>query len=110
MKALTFETGASDHHKLIGTMLRYILTAREPNTIFHHFYQNFENEKSEDELKKQSLSETDFESFQLAFKFAWNQLASLKQTIRQNNQFFMAKNLRKAITKRSKLRKKFNKN
>ena len=40
MKTLTFETGASDHHKLIGTMLRYILTTREPNTIFHHFYQN----------------------------------------------------------------------
>lgn len=87
MKTLTFETGASDHHKRIDTMLRAIFTTREPNKIFHHFYKNFKNEKFDDELREfysllgKSFSETDFESFQLAFNFTLKQFAPLKQTI-----------------------------
>ena len=51
----------------------------------------------------------DFETFQFAFKVILNQFAPLKQKlIRNNNQPFMTKTLRKAIMKRSKLRNKFN--
>ena len=53
---------------------------------------------------------SDFESFHFAFKVTLNKLAPLKQKlIRNNNQPFMTKTLRKAIMKRSKLRNKFNK-
>ena len=52
---------------------------------------------------------SDFESFQFAFKVILNQFAPLKQRlIRNNNQLFMTKTLRKAIMKRSKLTDKFN--
>ena len=34
MKTLTFETGVSDHHKLIGTMLRSTFTKGKPKKCF----------------------------------------------------------------------------
>ena len=52
----------------------------------------------------------DFESFYLAFQTTLDRFAPLKQeVVRNNNQSFMTETLRKAIMKRSKLRKKFNK-
>ena len=52
---------------------------------------------------------SDFESFHFTFKVVLNQFAPLKpKLIRNNNQSFMTKSLRKAIMKRSKLRNKFN--
>ena len=57
----------------------------------------------------QLASVLDFESFQFALKVTLNQFAPLKQKlIRNSNQPFMAKTLRKATMKRSKLRNKFN--
>ena len=107
MKTLTFETGVSDHYKLIVTMLRSTFAKGKPKKIFYRCYRN--NKKFKEELQKQLLSVSDIESFQFAFKFILNQFAPLKQKlIHNNNQPFMAKNLRKAIMKRSKLRNKFN--
>ena len=109
MKTVTFETGVSDHHKLIGTMLRSTFAKGKPKKMFYRCYRNFDNKKFEEELQKQLLSVSDFESFQFAFKVILNQFAPLKQKlIRNNNQPFMTKTLRKAIMKRSKLRNKFN--
>ena len=52
---------------------------------------------------------SDFESFHFTFKVVLNQFAPLKpKLIRNNNQSFITKSLRKAIMKRSKLRNKFN--
>ena len=77
--------------------------------IFYRCYRNFDNKKFEEELQKQLLSVSDFESFQFGFKFILNQFAPLKQKlIHNNNQPFMTNTLRKAIMKRSKLRSKFN--
>ena len=78
--------------------------------MFYRFiYRNFDNKKFEDELQKQLPSVSDFESFQFAFKVILNQFAHLKEKlIRNNNQMFMTKPLRKAIMKRSKLRNLFN--
>ena len=109
MKTLTFETGVSDHHKLIGTMLRSTFAKGKPKKMFYRCYRNFDNKKFEEELQKQLLSVSDFESFQFAFKVILNQFAPLKQKlIRNNNQPFMTKTHRKAIMKRSKLRNMFN--
>ena len=52
----------------------------------------------------------DFELFHLAFKTALDRFAPLKQKVlRNNNQPFMTKTLRKAIMNRSKSKNKFNK-
>ena len=76
--------------------------------MFYRCYRYFDSKKFEEELQKQLLSVSDFESFQIAFKVILNQFASLKQKLNQNNNHpFMTKTLRKAIMKRSKLRNKF---
>ena len=109
MKTLTFETGVSDHHKRIGTMLRSTFAKGKPKKMFYRYYKNFDNKRFEEELQKQLLSVSNFEPFQFAFKVILNQFAPLKQKlIRNNNQPFMTKTLPKAIMKRSKLRNKFN--
>ena len=90
-------------------MLRSTSAKGKPERIFYRCYKNFDNKRFEEELQKQLLSVSDFESFQFAFKVILNQFAPLKQKlIRNNNQPFMTKTLRKAIMKRSKLRNKFN--
>ena len=105
MNTLTFETGVSDHHKLIGTMLRSTCGKGKPKKTFYHCYKNFDNEKFEEELKKYLSS-----MFHLAFKSTVDRFAPLQQKVVQNNkQPFMTKTLRKAIMKRSKLKNKFNK-
>ena len=107
MKTLTFEMGVSDHHKLIGTMLRLIFAKGKPKKMFYQCYRNFDNKKFEEELQKQLPSVSDFESFQFAYKVIFNQFAPLKLT-QNNNQPFKTKTLRKTIMKRFKLRNKFN--
>ena len=52
MNTLTFEKGVSDHHKLIGTMLRSIFAKSKHKKIFYRCYKNFDNEKFGGELKK----------------------------------------------------------
>ena len=90
-------------------MLRSTFAKGKSKEMFYRCYRNFDSKKFEEELQKQLPSVSDFESFQFAFKVILNQFAPLKQKlIRNNNQPFMTKPLRKAITKRSKLRNKFN--
>ena len=109
MNTLTLGTGVSDHHKLIGTMLRSTLATGKAKKIFYPCYKNFDNEKFEEEIKKRLSSVLDFESFHLAFKTTLDRFAPSKQkVVRNNNQPFMTKVLRKGIMKRSKLKNKFN--
>ena len=108
MNSLTFETVVSDHHKLIGMMLRSTFATGKPKKIFYRCYKSFDNGKFEEELEKHLSSVLDFESFYLAFKTTLDQFAPLKQkVVRSNNQLFMTKTFRKAIMKRSRLQNKF---
>ena len=78
--------------------------------MFYRCYKNFSNKRFEEKLQKKLLSVSDFKSFHFAFKVVINQFATLKQKlVRNNNQPFITKTLRKAIMKRSKLGNKFNK-
>ena len=43
MKTLTFETGVSDHHKLIGTMLRSTFAKGKPKKMFYRCYRNLKS-------------------------------------------------------------------
>ena len=40
MKTLTFEMGVSDHHKLIGAVLRSTFGKGKPKKMFYHCYRN----------------------------------------------------------------------
>ena len=71
--------------------------------------QNFDNEKFEEELKRHLSSTLDFELFYLAFKVTRDQFAPSKQNARDDNKSLMIKIFRKAITKISNLKNKFNK-
>ena len=73
-------------------MLRPTFVKRKPKRMFYCCYKNFDNKKFEEELLKQLPSVSDFESFHFPFKVILNQLASLKQKLkRNNNQPFMTK-------------------
>ena len=77
----------SDHHKLIGTMLRSTFSKGKPKKMFYRCYKNFYNKRFEEELQQQLPSVSDFESFQFAIKVILNQFPPLKQKlIRNNNQ------------------------
>ena len=55
MKTLTFETGVSDHHKLIGTMLRSTFAKGKRKIMFYRCFKTFDNKRFEEELQKQLL-------------------------------------------------------
>ena len=44
------ETSVSDHHKLIGTMLRSPFAKGKPTKVIYRCYKNFDYEKFEEEL------------------------------------------------------------
>ena len=83
MNTVSFETGASDHHKRIETMLWSTFATVNLRKIFYRCHKNFDNEKFEEELKTHLSSVPDFESFHFAFKTILDQFAPLKQ--RNNN-------------------------
>ena len=43
MNTLTFEMGVSDHHNLIGTMLRSAFAKAKPKKLLYGCYENFDN-------------------------------------------------------------------
>ena len=55
MKTLTFETDVSDHHKLIGTMLRSTFAKGKRKIMFYRCFKTFVNKRFEEELQKQLL-------------------------------------------------------
>ena len=69
----------------IDTMLRSTFAKGKPKKMFYRRYKNFDNKRFEEELQKQLLSVSDFESFHFLFKVISNQLVPLKQKLIQNN-------------------------
>ena len=51
MKSATFETGLSDHHKLITTILRKTISKGNSKKMFYRDYKRFDQKKFETELK-----------------------------------------------------------
>ena len=94
MNTLTIETGVSDHHKLIGKMLRSTFAKGKPKIIFYRSYKNFDNEKFEELLKKYLSSMLDFQSFHLVFKTTLDRFSPLKQNLcKTTNNKNLEKNL-----------------
>ena len=104
MKPAAFETGLSNHHKLITTVLR--------KTISKGNYKRFDKKKFETELKFKLNSQTNlsYSTFQTVFLEILNKIAPVKaKVLRFNNNVFMTKSLRKAIMLRSRFKNNFNK-
>ena len=107
----TFETGISDHHKLVSTILKPGSFKGTPKIKIYRSYKNFElenfNRILKDKLEK--LTNHSYAEFEVFLK-ELNKHAPLKKKIlRHNNNAFMTKELRKEIMLLSKLKNKFNK-
>ena len=97
----TVETGISDHHKMVITVLRVYVKKKVPVTINYRYFENFDISKFRNDLKK------NLEIFMRML----NWYAPMKKKVtRGNHQPFMIRTLFKEIRHRSKLKNKFNKN
>ena len=112
MKSPTFETGLSDHHKLITAILRKTISKRNSNKMFYRDYKRFYQKKFGTELKLKLNSQTNlnYSIFQAVFLEILNKIAPVKaKVLRFNNNAFMTKSLKKAIRLRSRLKNNLNK-
>ena len=113
--SITIETGLSDHHKMILTVLKSYIKKGEPTVINYKNYKNFNESLFRNDLieKLQNVSKTfiSYDDFKETFMNALEKYAPLKKkTIRGNTAPCMNKPLSKAFMKRSRLKNKFNKN
>ena len=108
----TIETGLSDFHKMVITVMKSKFPKQSPNIIAYRDYKNFCNEKFRDEiiskLNEADLGDSDLEKFHETFLNTLNKHAPLKHKyVRANQAPYMNKNLHKAVMNRSRLRNKF---
>ena len=111
--SLVIETGLSDFHKMVVTVMKTNFRKLEPKIINYRNYRYFSNdrfrEKVTSELSKVVLENSGkgFNKFLVVCKEALNMYAPLKKKyIRGNNSPFMNRILSKEIMKRSRLRNK----
>ena len=109
---VTIETGISDFHKMVITVMKVFYKKQKPKIIQYRSYKNFDNQVFQRELNSELLkidsNNADLSEFTEIFLSILDKHAPKKQKfIRANNSNFVNKNLRKAIMKRSKLRNKY---
>ena len=108
----TFETGLSDHHHLIYSMLKTISEKEDSKCLIYRDYKNFNNEYFQNDLKN-GLSKypKNYESFENVFVTVLDRHDPRKTKIlRENQKSHVDKNLlRKALMKLSELKSKANK-
>ena len=105
----TLETGLSDHHKLVCTILKSEGFKGEPIEKIYISYKTFDvnNFKNTLKFRLAKVKRECYGEFEAAFLKELNKYVPLKKKfLRHNNNPFMTKDLRK----RSKLRNIFNKN
>ena len=109
----TFETGLSDHHKLISNIWKSCSFKGTPRIEVYRSYKSFniDDFKSILNQKLNNLSSTAYDDdFEKTFLTLLNKPAPIKKKIlRDDNGPYMTKKLRKKIMKRYKLKNKHNK-
>ena len=109
----TVETGLSDHHKMIITMMKGKFKKKDPQIINFRCYKKFDDNLFRVELQnalRNTRKEMDYDYFKLTFMAILNKHAPMKKKfIRGNNAPFMNKTLSQAFMHRSKLKNKYNK-
>ena len=109
---MLFETGISHHHKLVSTTLKSGSYKRTPKIKSYRSYKKFELENLNRILKdkQENLTNHFYAEFEKVFLKELNKHAPQKKKIlRQDNNAFMTKELRKEMMLRSNLNNKFNK-
>ena len=112
-----FETGFSDHCKLIFSVFRFYFIRIPPKIIEYRNYQNFNEtvffHDHDQELLKGEMYKINnkmYSTFTMGFRLVLDKLAPLKVKKIQGNQGpFMTKELWKAIINKSKIRNKYQK-
>ena len=102
-----FETGPSDHHKLISAILKSGGFKGKPKEKIYRSYRQFNSEgfKKDLEFRLNHLTSSSYHDSETTLSKVLNRHASLKKKIlRHINNCFMTKELRKAIMFRSKLK------
>ena len=114
-KTSIFETGISDHHRLILSFFRSYFTRIPPKSIEYRKYKTFDKSKFLHDLDQELLkgaiyqnNEEMYSSFTRIFQNVLNKYAPLKQKkVWGNNAPFMTKDLSKAIMNKSKTRNRY---
>eukprot|EP00794_Sanderia_malayensis_P018339 gene18339-20183_t len=107
MHSKSFETGFSDHHHMIYTILKSTFEKVYPTKITYRDYKTWSQEKFENELSSNMLSSlpTEYKHFEKIFTNTLDGNAPQKtKIVRANNKPHMNKELRKAIMRRSQLK------
>ena len=109
---LTIETGLSDFHKLIITVLKVKHEKVPPKVIHYRDHKNFDLSKFFEKLQLKpsnlDMRSLDFGSLKICFMELLNKIAPLKNKfLRANHSNFVTKEVSKAIMLRTKLRNKF---
>ena len=109
------ETGLSDFHKLVVTVLKASFDKQKPNVVNYRDYRNFQEEVFRQDLQKQiadlDVQRLTYTSFQGAFGHVLDNHAPMKKRyIRANDSPFMNRTLHKAFMRRTRLKNKYNKN
>ena len=106
MNTGTCETGLSDYHLLIYTMLRTTFDKRPPKKIKYRNFSKFDNSLFLSDLGQAlDYNTNDYTVFNNVFSIILDKHAPLKtKFLRGNNQPHVTKELRKAIMKRSQLK------
>ena len=106
----TFETGLSDHHHLVYSMLKTCFKREESKIFIYRDYKNFNDTDFRMDLEnKLEECPKHYENFEKTFVNVLDAHAPRKtKVLRGNHKPHVDKNLRKAIMKRSKLKNKAN--
>ena len=109
------ETGLSDFHKMIVTVLKTTFPKQDPSIINYRNYKNFDQTTFKKDLRNElgnmDASNTNYGALETAFDKVLNKHAPLKKKyVRANDAPFMTKALRKAVMLRITLRNKYNQN
>ena len=105
------ETGISDFHKMVMTVLKVYFKKKGPSIIQYGKYKNFSNDKFRNELNERIRSKIESSSLDIFVSAVLKVLSKnspiKKRYIRANEAPFMNKVLKKAIMKSSQLRNVF---
>ena len=106
----TVETGLSDHHKMIITMMKGKFKKKDPKIINFRCYKNFDDNLFRDELinaLRNTHDDMNYDYFKSTFVAILNKHAPRKKKfVRGNNAPFMNKTLSQAFMHRYKLKNK----
>ena len=107
MHSKSFETGFSDHHHMIYTILKTTFTKLPPKTIIYRDYKNWSQLHFEEELRSNLIlaHPSTYGNFESIFMNTLEANAPTKKKIvRGNNKPHMSRTLRRAIMKRLNLK------